>query len=321
MADPLSKYKNIPVTGLDLSKLKKFLGGNGPYITILPPGLLPKGATVTAMVLQCQGAIEELYSKYLKYKELGYVKDEMQMMALGQLSNNSKTITNYLIARSWSGRKVAEKANELTKAKLVTLINNWLTNHRDRIGMETVSVKPIILTDPKDKQKRIKYYLSDNYHKPINQAYYPHNYRGHRDLGRISISVAQAESLLIQMVDNYVNENDMVFFTKEMQAQADAFTVIRTLSGYPTQTSKTFKGVKYEFIKTVNSILDARERRKRAMLEKAREEMTEAELLARTSELDRYNAQYLKDIERLQDAERKILINRQKLLEEGNILK
>lgn len=312
MAETYKKYKNLPVTGLDLSKLKKFLESNLPYKALLQPGLLPKGATVSDMVQQCLAAIEELLSKYQKYKELGYVNDELQLMALGQLTNNSKTIENYLIARSWKAMPDAEKTKRLTKSKFLDLLNGWFTYHKDRIGWESVSRKPTIIRDPENPQKTIKYYLSDRYHKPINQCKSPHikSSPRYKVLWDINLSVAQAEQILLGMVDRFKNENDMVYFSPESKDEIDAYNVIATLSGFPTESSKTFAGVKYEFKKSVNEIANARERGRRRkqqeMAEIKKEEDAEREIQKRNQEIAEIRANEVKNRELLNKVEYEI---------------
>jgi hypothetical protein len=308
MAETYKKYKNLPVTGLDLSKIKKFLNSNLPFKALLQPGLLPKGATVPDMVQQCTAAIEELLSKYEKYKELGYVKDELQLMALGQLTNNSKTIENYLIARSWKAMPEADKAKRLTKSKFMSLLNEWFTYHKDRIGWESVSRKPIIMpdpNDPKNPKKTIKYYLSDNYHKPINQCFYPYDLRNHRDLGKINLSVSQSELKLLGMVDRFTNENDMVYFSPDNKDEYNAYVVISTLSNFPTTKSKTFAGVKTEFKKSINEIVNARERGKRRKREEMEEIKTEADAERETQKRNQEIAEI-----RAQEAKNKELLNK-----------
>lgn len=313
MADTYIKYKNVPVSALELSKIKKFLESNLPYLSLLQPGLLPAGANVPDMIQQCKAAIEELLSKYQKYKELGYVKDESQLMALGQLTNNSKTITNFLIARSWKGMPEAEKVNRLTKSKFVELLNSWFNFHKDRIGWTSVSAKPILLKDPNNPNKSIKYYLSDNYHKPINQAYYPHDLRRNPYLSKIGLSVAQSERILTGIVERFTNDNDMVYFSPDNPDEANAFTVIKELMKLPTEKSKTAKGAQFAFKKAIYDISEARRIRKLNLQKKAKENMTVSELEAEIQNKENNHAELVKEIDRLQDIQRQTLIDKEKL--------
>jgi hypothetical protein len=288
MSDVYKKYKNIPVTGIDLSKLKKFFQGNGPYRTLLQVGLLPNGATVSEMVLKCSSAIEELYSKYEKYKEMGYVKDELQLMALGQLSNNSKVIQNFLIARNWKYMPDAEKSNKLTKGKFVKFLSDWFGFHKNRIGWEGISRSPVMINDPENPGKRIKYYMSDRYNKPINQCKQPpiKLLARYKELWGITLSVAQSEQILLRVADRFKNENDMVYFSPDRRDETDAYTVIRKLSGFGTDPSLTAAGTKAEFQNTIREIAKARERGKIRKQQELTDIKTEADAQRAINEVD-----------------------------------
>lgn len=298
MATLSEEYKRIPTNGVELSKTKKFLQSNMPFQVILAPELLPPRTSVDTMVTACLTAVEELLEKYNKYKELGYFHDDIQPIGLGQLTNNSTIAKNYIIAVRWKKMPEAEKAASLTKARFIEILNDWFSYHKDRIGWSSFSFKTVTIQDPATK-KVIKYNLADRYNKPINQCKYP-DFSKTQDprfvkLASIRISVAQAEVLLLSIVDKYVNENDVVDLAGERQDIKDAYTLITTLSGYRTDSSKTWAGTKQRAQQSYTDIQRSYAiRKRRKQLELAalkKEEQVLAEIAQRNKDLTELSAQ------------------------------
>jgi len=278
MADSLDKYKSVAIRAIDIFKTQKFLNGDGPYQTILLPGLLPSKATVSSIVPKCTVATNLIIDKLDKYREAGYFKDDTAVMALGQLIDSSDTGKYFSIANTWRSQKNAEEVNGYTKAKFVDLINQWFSYHKYRIGWSGLTTQKVLLRDPKSG-KTITYNLSDRYNKPINQCQYPILPK----LRNINISVGQAETIAIHMVDKYVNDNDIINFSQE---ENQARLILEELSQRPTESSQTLQGAiargsqAYQAFKQMQATRKMRERLKLEGIsteEKAQEEIAKRE--------------------------------------------
>jgi len=314
MAELSKEYKSINTNGKELSKIKKFLESNLPFQVILAPNLLPPRTTVDTMVTACLTATEELLEKYNKYKEMGYFQDDIQPIGLGQLTNNSTVARNYVIAFNWKTMPEAEKVNDLTKTRFVEFLNDWFSYHKDRIGWSSFSFKTITILDPATK-KVIQYNLADRYNKPINQCKYPDPSKDPRlyPVINIRISVAQAEALLLTIADRYVNENDIVYLGGEIQDVKDAFTLIRTLSGYRTDSSKTWAGTKRQIQRTYQDMqysYAVKKRRKELELATLKKE---EEVLAEIAERNKYITELRSQLEQTQQETREAILKGKEL--------
>lgn len=306
MADSLAKYKSEPVRGIDIFKTSKFLASEEPYQTILPAGLLPGQASVSEMITKCTTATNLIIDKLTKYKELGYVRDDNQLMALGQLIESSETGENFIIANVWRKQKEAEKIGDLTKIKLIELLDNWFNYHKHRIGWSGVTTQKVLIRHPQTK-KVVEYRLSDRYNKPINQCLYPY-VKGTRKLarlGNISLSVGQAESIITGVADRYVNDNDAIRFSQDNLNEYYSYVIIATLSGYDTESSQTFQGTVARGLmayKTMRDVPAARKRRKRLELEQIKtEEKALEEIAKREAERIKKEAEYREILARRRD--------------------
>lgn len=267
MADSLDKYKSIPIRAVDIFKTQKFLKGDGPYQTILLPGLLPSKATVSSIVPKCTVATNLIINKLDKYREAGYFKEDTSVMALGQLIDSSDTGKYFLIANNWRSQKNAEKAGGYTKKKLVDLINQWFSYHKYRIGWLGLTTQKVFLRDPKSG-KTITYNLADRYNKPINQCKYPPL----SALRNINLSVGQAETITIHIVDKYINDNDIINFSQE---ENQARFILEYLSQLPTESSQTPQGAiarGSQAYQTFKQMRETRKMRERLKLEEIKTE-------------------------------------------------
>jgi len=129
-------------------------------------------------------------------------------------------------------------------------MDKWIRIDRARIGMERVSVKPELRVDEK-KKEIYKFYKSDMYNKPIAKV------RGLEPLARgyikeTKISVAQAETILNNIIARYNDDNQMVVFRNK--DEQDAYRLINYVSNLNTaldqitqQEQKIRKNLDLEF--------------------------------------------------------------------------
>lgn len=282
MAKSLEEYKSVPIRGVDIFKTFKFITGDEPYQTILVPGLLPEKASVSEMVTKCTSATNQIIEKFNKYKELGYVRSDTQAMALGSLVADSETAENFYIANIWRRQPNAEKSGRLTKTKFVEILDKWFTYDKHRIGWSGTTTEKVLIRDPKSG-KPIEYSLSDRYNKPINECLYP-PLANHKSLGRIRISVGQAESIATGIADRFINDNDIINFSASYPEEYDAYIVILTLSGFSTESSQTLAGAKMRGLQAYAALKNLPEERKRREQLRLAEIKTEEQALKAIAE-------------------------------------
>jgi len=244
MAESIEKYKMYPVNGVSLKKMIKFLESDEPFTKLITVDFLPQGMSTGQLRQQLVKSITQLRDKYYEYINLGLFDQETRLVGLGQLSKDSRVIEDYIKAASWKRITTVESYEKQrpTVRTLKELMDKWIRIDRARIGMERVSVKPELRVDEK-KKEIYKFYKSDMYNKPIAKV------RGLEPLARgyikeTKISVAQAETILNNIIARYNDDNQMVVFRNK--DEQDAYRLINYVSNLNTALDQTPKGVKMQ---------------------------------------------------------------------------
>lgn len=295
----IGKYQTVPVNGMMITALHTFIHSDIPYQTLLSPGLLPGRATVSEMVIKCGSVLDRMLDKYKKYKSAGVAKDERQALSLGNFVEDIESAKNFLIAQRWATAPEASTNKSITRSKLMGFLNQWFSHHKTRIGWSATTSKVVTIPDPrvkpdKDPRKRkyMQYNLSDRYNRPFSKCLVPYVQAEPRlaHLRYANISVAQAETILLRKVSQYVNENDAVVFSPDNKDESYAFSIIQTLSGFPTEMSQTFEGVKRSAIAAYTSLMALSEQQKKRERLKLEEIKTEKQAQEKEAELLRDKA-------------------------------
>ncbi len=248
MAKVTPDYNRVAINGKIIKDLLKFLDSEVLLTKALFPGLLPKGAYYRTMQTKYLQSVGKIYEMYLKFKDAGIIKTDIQPLALGQLSKDSLVLNDFLVASRWQNAPPIDAVERKSPSKrsLTKLIDKWTTFDRKRIGMQTVALKEKIYMDPKTKKSK-RYYESDFYTKPLSK--YPPlvNYlklSKREDILTIKVSVAEAEVILISLIGSYANDNDILEFST--QDQRDSFRLINFVSGFQTAIDQTVQGIKQQ---------------------------------------------------------------------------
>lgn len=225
MADRIELYSTIPITGTQINEVYRFIMGNTPFTTGIPAGILPYKANVDTIVKSCKKAISEIINKYTKYKELGYLKNDYQKMALSQFLDRASEGEFFMIAYRWFNILKENpgyyKLDLLpTKKNYQEILYKWLTYHKHRTGNSGYTPDKL---------------LRQTYPQPVRV------YQG-KNSHIVKISIVRAESLFLNLLKNYVNDNDLVY-PSNLEDSA-AVTLLVNSPRWPTEESQTLEGVK-----------------------------------------------------------------------------
>lgn len=319
--NPIGKYQAYPVTGKQIISLHSFIHSEKPYQTLLLPGLLPGKATVAEMVSKCSNAMDRILEKYEKFKQAGVVQNDFQKLALGNLVEDIPTAELYEITLNWTDPRFASSQGFQTRKSLTEFLIQWFTYHKYRIGWSSANISWKNIRDPRatnpKKPKVIRYNLADRYNLPIKNCLIPY-VQGDPNLAHlrtINLSVAQAEYILLHVLNRYVNENDLVEFSKDNLDERHAFTILSTLSRFRTETSQTFKGV-IASLSSLSKIPEERKRRKRLELEKIK---TEEDALKKAAELEAEKARRVAKLEEEERAWRERKFDVKEIIENSSL--